>query len=178
MQHHRHAGLAGRLAPGGQALDPHPDAARADAVMAWFPITTPNAREVDSLEGILCVPTRAGAMRLVGVPHVVDGLELGDEVAVADWDGEPMARGELALALAGTVRAVAGAERSWTWLAQLIDDAAGGRGSCWFDAIGDHALAASVPRAALVPVFAALTIAANAGELRWEYVTAARHVDG
>jgi hypothetical protein len=175
MQHHKHAGLAGRLAAGGETLEPHPDAERDDARMAWFPVATPDAREVDALEGLLCVPTRAGAMRIAAVPHVVEGLTLGDEVAVADWDGEPMARGELALALAGTVRVVAAGDRGWAWAARIVDDAAGGIGSCWFDAIGDHAVAASVPRDRLAPVFAALTLAANTGELRWEYATAGRH---
>lgn len=146
--------------------------------MAWFALASPDGREVDALEGLLCVPTRAGAMRIVAVPHLVEGLTLGDEVAVGDWQGEPIARGELALALSGTVRAVAADGRGWRWLAQLIDDAAGGRGSCWFDAIGEDAVAASVPRAGLVAVFAALTAAANTGELRWEYATAARHAGG
>lgn len=176
MQHHRHAGLAGRLAPDGTTLDAHPDAERDDARMAWFPVATPDGREVEALEGLLCVPTRPGAMRIVAVPHVVEGLTLGDEVAVADWDGEPLARGELALALAGTVRVVAAGGRGWQWAAQLVDDAAGGRGTCWFDAIGEEAVAASVPRNRLANVFAALAAAADAGELRWEYATAGRHV--
>jgi hypothetical protein len=177
MQHHRHAGIAGRLAAGGDTLDPHPDAASETARMAWFPVATADGREVDALEGLLCVPTRAGAMRIVAVPHVVEGLTLGDEIAVADWDGEPMARGELALALAGTVRVVAAGERGWAWAARIVDDAAGGIGTCWFDAIGDHAVAASVPHARLAHVFAALTVAAAAGELRWEYATLGRHVE-
>lgn len=175
MDHHRHAGLAGRLTADGSSLQPHPDANRADARMAWFPVASRDGRDVDALEGLLCVPTRAGAMRLAAVPHVVEELTLGDEVAVADWDGEPLARGELSLALAGTVRAVAGREQGWRWLAELIDDAAGARGSCWFDAIGVHAVAASVPRAALGPVFERLKIAASVDELRWEYVTPSRH---
>ena len=178
MRHHRHPGLAGRLTPGADELVPHPDAERDDAVLTWFPVATPGAREVDALEGLLCVPTRAGAMRIVAVPHVVEGLALGDEVAVADWEGEPMARGELAMSLDGTVRCVAAEGRDWRWLARLVDDAAGGIGTCWFDAIGDSALAASVPRASLATVFAALTVASNTGELRWEYVTTARHGDG
>lgn len=175
MQHHRHAGLAGRLTPRGDGIDPHPDATRADARTVWFPLATPDARDVEALEGLLCVPTRTGAMRIVAVPHVVEGLTLGDEVAVAEWEGEPVARGELAVALAGTVRVVAAGGRGWQWAAQLLDDAAGGRGSCWFDAIGDDAVAASVPRERLAPVFAALTIASNVGELRWEYATVGRH---
>lgn len=175
MQHHRHAGLAGRLARGGRELEPHPEAASATARLAWFPIASRDGRDLEALEGMVCVPTRAGAMRLVSVPHVVDGLALGDEVAVADWDGEPLARGELALALAGSVRAASDAAGGWRWLAQLIDDAAGGIGTCWFDVVSDEALAASVPRARLVPVFAALTAAANVGELRWEYATPGRH---
>lgn len=177
MQHHRHPGLAGTLAPGGDSLEPHPDAASGDARMAWFAVAAPDRREVDALEGLLCVPTRPGAMRIVAVPHVVEGLTLGDEVAVGDWDGEPMARGELALALAGTVRVVAAGGRGWAWAAQLVDDAAGGRGTCWFDAIGEHAVAASVPRDRLAAVFAALTSAARDGKLRWEYATVQRHLD-
>lgn len=145
--------------------------------MAWFPLMSADGRDIESLEGLLCVPTREGAMRLVAVPHIVDGLCLGDEVAVTEFEGEPLARGELALALAGTVRAAAGGGQGWAGLAQLIDDAAGGRGTCWFDAIGPEAVAASVPRAKLVPVFAALAIAANVGEVRWEYATSARHLD-
>jgi hypothetical protein len=145
------------------------------ATVAWFPVASTDGRDVDALEGLLCVPTRAGAMRIAAVPHVVTNLALGDEVAVADWDGEPMARGELALAMAGTLRCVATQGQGWLHLARLVDDAAGGIGSCWFDAIGDEALAASVPRGALVRVFAALAAAESAGELRWEYVTQARH---
>lgn len=175
MRHHKHPGIAGRLRGGSRELHPHPDAGRSDARLAWFPVATSDGRDVDALEGLICVPTRAGAMRIVAVPHVVEGLAMGDEVAVADWDGEPMARGELALSLDGTIRCVAGGDRDWHFLAQLIDDAAGGIGACWFDAIGDAALAASVPRASLASVFAALTIAANTGELRWEYATPARH---
>lgn len=178
MRHHRHPGIAGRLVHGSDELHAHPDATRTDARLAWFPVATPDGRDVDALEGLLCVPTRAGAMRIVAVPHAVEGLALGDEVAVADWEGEPMARGELALSLDGTVRCVTNEGRDWRWLARLVDDAAGGIGSCWFDAIGDHAVAASVPRPSLARVFAALTVAANTGELRWEYVTAARHGDG
>ena len=178
MRHHRHPGLAGQLRGGSQQLHPHPDAEREDAQLTWFPVATTDGRDVDALEGLLCVPTRAGAMRIVAVPHVVEGLALGDEVAVADWEGEPMARGELALSLDGTVRCVAAEGRDWLWLARLVDDAAGGIGSCWFDAIGDSAVAASVPRASLAGVFAALTVASNTGELRWEYVTPARHGDG
>ncbi|MCW2927753.1 MAG: hypothetical protein JWM86_1721 [Thermoleophilia bacterium] len=176
MQHHRHAGLAGRLPAGASTLVPHDDATRRDARMAWFPIATPDGRDVDALEGLLCVPTRAGAMRIVAVPHVVERLALGDEVAVADWDGEPLARGELALALAGTVRAVAAdAEHDWRWLARRIDEAAGGAGSCWFDAIGDHAVAASVPRPAIAGVLEQLGADAAAGALRFEYATLDRH---
>jgi len=177
MQHHRHAGLAGRLAEDGTTLLPHPDAERPDATMAWFPIPTPDGSSVDSLEGLLCVPTRAGAMRIASVPHVVDGLALGDEVAVADWEGEPLARGELALALAGTVRVVSADSHDWRWVARLVDEAASAHGTCWFDAVGTHALAASVPRAALGAVFERLTRHADAGELRWEYVTPARHAE-
>jgi len=143
--------------------------------MAWFPVASSDARDIDSLEGLLCVPTRPGAMRLVAVPHRVEELALGDEVAVADWDGEPLARGELALALAGTVRAVAGGARPWHWLAALIDDAAGGRGSCWFDVIGEQGVAASVERPALAAVFAALSERADADDVRWEYATSSRH---
>lgn len=176
MRHHQHAGLAGRLAADGATLEPHADATRDDARVAWFPVATSDGREVDALEGLTCVPTRAGAMRIVAVPHVVQHLALGDEVAVADWDGEPMARGELAMALAGTVRCVAGDGRAWQALARLVDEAAGGVGSCWFDAIGEHAIAASVPRAALGGVFARLEAAVDAGEqLRWEYATPERH---
>ncbi len=175
MRHHRHPGLAGRLQPRDDELQPHPDAERDDARLAWFPLATADARDVDALEGLLCVPTRAGAMRIASVPHVVEGLALGDEVAVADWEGEPLARGELALSLDGTVRCVAGEQRDWRWLARLVDDAAGGIGTCWFDVIGDSAVAASVPRPSLARVFAALTMASNTGELRWEYVTPARH---
>ncbi|MCB0879143.1 MAG: hypothetical protein KDC46_09215 [Thermoleophilia bacterium] len=175
MRHHQHAGLVGQLRSGSEELHPHPDAQRDDAVVAWFPIMDPAGRDVDALEGLTCVPTRAGAMRITAVPHVVEHLALGDEVAVADWEGEPMARGELALALDGTVRCVAAQGQGWLHLARLIDDAAGGIGSCWFDAIGEHALAASVPRRALAPVFAALSASENAGELRWQYVTPERH---
>lgn len=175
MQHHRHAGLVGRLTAGSTDLAPHDDATRDDARMAWFPITTADGREVESLEGLLCVPTRAGAMRIAAVPHVVSGLALGDEVAVADWDGEPLARGELALALAGTIRVVAAAEHDWRWLATRVDELAGGAGSCWFDAIGDHAVAASVPRTALAAVLEGLAEDAAAGTLRYEYATLDRH---
>lgn len=178
MRHHRHPGLAGSLRSGSSELHAHPDAQRDDARLTWFPVATTDGRDVDALEGLMCVPTRAGAMRIVAVPHVVEGLALGDEVAVGDWEGEPMARGELALSLHGTVRAVAADGRDWLWLARLVDDAAGGIGTCWFDAIGDSALAASVPRPSLAAVFAALTMASNVGELRWEYVTTARHGDG
>lgn len=171
MRHHKHPGLAGRLVDG--ELRPHPDAARGDAMLVWVPVATPDGREVDALEGLLCVPTRLGAARIAAVPHVVEHLALGDELAVADWDGEPMARGELALALTGTVRCVAAAGHDWRWLAGAIDDAAGQ--SCWFDVIGDAAVAASVPRAQLGAVFARLAAHADAGELRWEYATPARH---
>lgn len=177
MQHHRHPGLAGRLASDGASLDPHPDCSREDARIAWFPVASADGRDVDALEALLCVPTRAGAMRLAAVPHVVEGLALGDEVAVGDWRGEPLARGELALALAGTVRLVVAGGRGWAWAARLLDDAAGDRGSCWFDLIGQHALAATVPRTSLGAVFEAVGDAADAGELRWEYVTAARHAE-
>ncbi len=175
MRHHQHAGLAGRLERGSDELHAHPDASHVDATVAWFPIMSADSREVDALEGLLCVPTRAGAMRIAAVPHVVDHLALGDEVAVADWDGEPLARGELALALDGTVRCVAAQGQGWLQLARIVDDAAGGIGSCWFDAIGDEAVAASVPRRALTRVFAALSACENAGELRWQYVTPERH---
>lgn len=175
MQHHRHPGLVGRLAPDGRSLVPHPDAEHPDARMAWFPVAAPDAREVDALEGMLCVPTRPGAMRIVAVPHVTEGLAFGDEVAVGDWEGEAVARGELALSLAGTVRVVAAGGRGWAWAAQLLDDAAGGRGVCWFDPIAEEAVAASVPRPMLARVFAALTVASTSGELRWEYATPARH---
>lgn len=174
MQHHTHPGLVGRLSADGSSLEPHPDALHPEARVAWFPIATPDAREVDALEGLLCVPTREGAMRIASVPHVVEGLGLGDEVAVADWDGEPLARGELALATAGTVRAVAAEGRDWRWLALVIDEAAG-RGSCWFDAIGDVAVAASIPRSSLAAVFEQLAQLASAGQVRWEYVTGDRH---
>ena len=175
MRHHQHAGHAGRLTRGSDSLEPHPDSARDDACVTWFPLMSADGREVDALEGLTCVPTRAGAMRIAAVPHVVEHLALGDEVAVADWEGEPMARGELALALAGTVRCVAARDQGWLQLARIVDDAAGGLGSCWFDAIGDQAIAASVPRPMLVQVFAALSAAENAGELRWQYVTPQRH---
>lgn len=172
MRHHQHAGLAGRLTADG-TIDPHPDAAREDARVAWFPIT--DGGSVESLEGLLCVPTRAGAMRIAAVPHVVEQLALGDEVAVADWDGEPLARGELALSLDGTVRCVSADEHGWLHLARLIDAAAGSSGACWFDAIGEQAVAASVPRPALASVLETLSTAADRGELRYEYATAARH---
>jgi hypothetical protein len=175
MRHHRHAGLAGRLVHGSNELHPHPDAERSDAVTAWFAVSTPDGREVEALEGLLCVPTRTGAMRIVAVPHVVEQLALGDEVAVAPLDDMLLARGELALALDGTVRAVAGGNHDWLWLARRIDEAAGGDGSCWFDVIGDQAVAASVPRARLGAVFTALAADAERGALRWEYVTPARH---
>ena len=175
MQHHRHAGLAGTLGTDdAEPLVPHPDATHDDAVMAWFPIASPDGREIESLEGLLCVPTRPGAMRLVAVPHVVQGLALGDEVAVADWDGEPLARGELALALAGTVRVVAGTDWTWRQLAAVIHAAAAE--SCWFDPVGEHAVAATVPRSRLGAVFAALTrLAADHDTVRWEYATPSRH---
>ena len=188
MQHHRHAGLAGRLASDGRSITPHPDTARPDAQMVWFPVATSDGREVDALEGLLCLPTRTGAMRLASVPHIVEGLALGDEIAIAEWNGAPLARGELALALFGTIRVVAASgddanrehterdgARDWSWCARLIDDAAGGRGSCWFDAISEHAVAASVPRRVLADVFATLNTAASSNELRFEYVTPARH---
>lgn len=171
MRHHKHPGLAGRLVDG--ELQPHPDASSTQAQLVWVPVAAADAREVDALEGLLCVPTRAGAMRVASVPHVVEHLALGDEIAVADWEGEPMARGELALALAGTVRCVGSPEHEWRRLARLVDDAAGER--CWFDVIGDHAVAASVPRGALRAVFATLAHEAEAGTLRWEYATPARH---
>lgn len=171
MRHHKHPGLAGRLVD--DELQPHPDATSSRAQLVWVPVATPDAREVDALEGLLCVPSRAGAMRVASVPHVVEHLALGDEVAVADWEGEPMARGELALALAGTVRCVASPEHEWQWLARLVDDAAGE--PCWHDVIGDHAVAASVPRPALGAVFATLAGEARAGTLRWEYATPGRH---
>lgn len=171
MRHHKHPGLAGRFVDG--ELEPHPDATRSDAQLAWVPVATPDGREVDALEGVLCVPTRPGAMRLVAVPHVVEHLALDDELAVADWEGEPMARGELAHALSGTIRCVGAAGREWRWLAALVDDSASG--GCWFDVIGNHAVAASVPRPALGAVFAALTREADAGTLRWEYATPGRH---
>lgn len=175
MQHHKHPGLAGHLDASGAALDAHPDALRDDAQLVWFPVTDATGREVDALEGLTCVPTRAGAMRIVAVPHVLTGLALGDEVAVADWDGEPLARGELASALAGTVRVVSAPGTRWSVAAQALDAAAGGRGSCWFDVMSDEAFAASVPRAALADVFAWLAARAATGELRYEYATATRH---
>jgi hypothetical protein len=177
MRHHQHAGIAGRLHPGSDELHPHPDCARPDARVAWFPIASTDGRDVDSLEGLTCVPTRAGAMRIVAVPHVAHGLALGDEIAVADWDGEPLARGELALALAGTVRCAAADGRTWRDLAAAIDSAAGGIGTCWFDAIGESAVAASVPRDALGAVFEALQHDAATDRLRWEYATPGRHQD-
>lgn len=185
MQHHKHAGLAGRLSADGTTLEPHPDASHPEARMAWIPLASPDGREIEALEGVMCIPTRPGAMRLAAVPHVAENLALGDELAVADWDGEPLARGELALALSGTIRVIAAAPAvdadaatatTWQDLAATIDDAAGGRGSCWFDAIGDSALAVCVPRASLGAVFAQLTDAAARDELRWEYVTPLRHV--
>jgi hypothetical protein len=176
MRHHQHPGLAGSLNADG-TLAPHPDAEHADARVVWFPVATDSdcSPSIGSLEGLLCVPTRAGAMRIAAVPHVVEHLTLGDEVAVVDWEGEPLARGELAMALHGTVRCVSADERGWLHLARMIDAASGEMGACWFDAIGEQAVAASVPRSALVAVLELLATAADRGELRWEYVTPARH---
>ncbi|MCW2955608.1 MAG: hypothetical protein JWO69_477 [Thermoleophilia bacterium] len=175
MLHHKHPGLAGHLDAAGAALSPHADALRADAQLVWFPITDATGRDVESLEGLTCVPTRAGAMRIVAVPHVLTGLALGDEVAVADWDGEPMARGNLASSLVGTVRVVLAQGGQWQAIAAALDDAAGGPGRCTFDVISEEAVAASVPRDALAAVFAMLNERQAEGALRFEYATAARH---
>jgi hypothetical protein len=174
MQHHKHPALAGTLASDGSSIEEHPDAARADAQLVWFPIPDATGREVDALEGLLCVPTRAGAMRVVAVPHVASGLTFGDEVAVADWDGEPLARGTLASGLTGSVRVVVGDGRGWREVAALIC-ARLPRADVIVDVIGEQALAIAVPRRALAGVFELLAGEAEAGGLRWEYVTPERH---
>lgn len=174
MQHHKHPALAGTLAADGSSIDEHPDAAREDARLVWFPIPDATGREVDALEGMLCVPTRAGAMRVVAVPHVAAGLTFGDEVAVADWDGEPLARGPLASGLTGCVRVVVADDRGWRDVAAMLC-ARLPREDVIVDVIGEQALALAVPRRALPEVFELLTDAAAAGGLRWEYVTPERH---
>lgn len=130
------------------------------------------------LEGLLSVPTRAGAVRLVAVPHVAQGLALGDELAVVRRGDMLLARGELALALSGTVRVVlaAEAEASWRDVGQLLRAATGDAGECWLDLVSERAVAASVPRGALATVFEALGARAALGELQWEYATPARHL--
>lgn len=169
MLHHKHPGLAGRLAADGRTLEPHPDALRDDARQVWIPLPDAAGREVDALEGLLCVPTREGAARVVAVPHVASHLALGDELAIADWDGEPLARGELASSLHATVRVVVGPERTWQDIASALERA------CWFDVMGAHAVAVAVPRMLLAATFE--TLDRLTGELgaRWEYATPARH---
>jgi len=175
MQHHKHPGLPGHLALDGATLEPLADATRADAQLVWFPIPDPTGREVDSLEGLLCVPSRAGAMRVVSVPHVASELTFGDEVAVADWDGEPLARGPLASGLTGTVRIVVSAGRTWADIAALLVGELS-RERVVIDVISDNSLAVSVERGDLAAVFALLSAETQRGELRWEYATPDRHV--
>lgn len=179
MRHHKHLGHVGRLDKAtDRALTPHPDTLRDDARLVWLPIAGADGREIEALEGVTCVPSRSGAMRIVAVPHVAVGLALGDELATGIWNGEPLARGELACALNGTIRCLAKARLDWVDIAQYIDAAVGVSGECWFDVIGEHALAASVPRQYLGTVFAALEQYAAieaAADFRWEYVTADRH---
>lgn len=176
MQHHKHPGLPGHLAADGATIEPLAAAAGPDAQLVWFPIPDPTGREIDALEGLLCVPTRAGAMRVVAVPHVASALTFGDEVAVADWDGEPLARGPLASGLTGTVRVVVGDGGTWRDVATLITGELG-RDRVWLDVIGDSSVALAVARADLAATFGLLAGAAEAGSLRWEYANPERHGD-
>lgn len=176
MQHHKHPGLPGHLAADGATLEPLAEAAGADARLVWFPIPDPTGREIDALEGLLCVPTRGGAMRVVAVPHVACALAFGDEVAVADWEGEPLARGPLASGLTGTVRVVVGDDRTWRDVAALMVGELG-RDRVWLDVIGDASVALAVRRSDLAATFQLLAREAAAGALRWEYATPERHAD-
>ena len=176
VQHHRHAGLVGRWSADGGELIPHPDTARADAAQVWIPLPDPTGRSIDALEGVLCVPTRSGVMRVVAVPHVASHLAMGDELAVADWDGEPLARGELASSLLATVRVVTPTERSWRDVAHELEDAHGEDDApCWYDVVGDQSVAIAVPRAALGRTFETLERLTREWSIRWEYATPHRH---
>lgn len=181
MRHHQHAGIVGRLSADRTSLIPHPDAfGSPECVQVWVPLPDAAGREVDALEIVTCRHTRAGAARVVAVPHVAVDLAMGDELAISDFDGVPLARGTLASSLEGTVRIVAptgGA--SWRELAGIVDDIIAGTigdgAHGWFDMIGDTSIAASVPRAALGALFDELAQREQRAELRWEYATAARH---
>lgn len=176
MQHHKHPGLPGHLAADGATIEPTADATRDDAQLVWVPIPDAMGREIDALEGVLCVPTREGAMRVVAVPHVASALTTGDELAVADWDSEPLARGPLASGLTGTVRIAVAAGRTWHDVAvQLVGEL--GRTRVLLDVIGAESLAVAVARRDLLRTFELLTAAAARDELRWEYATPERHGD-
>lgn len=183
MRHHQHAGIAGSLSADGTQLTPHPDLVdEAARLQVWVPLPDAAGREVDALEALTCVATRPGAARVVAVPHVATDIALGDELAIGDWDGEPMARGPLASSLAGTVRIVGASETDWRDIAALVTRVVASveptdvRDELWFDVMGDSALAASVPRPALGVLFAELADRAQRDELRWEYATPTRHL--
>lgn len=173
--------MVGSLAPDGTQLVPHPDLeSGAERLQVWVPLPDAAGRGVDALEALTCVATRPGAARVVAVPHVASDIALGDELAIGDWDGEPMARGPLASSLAGTVRIVASADTDWRDVAALVvrivDVAApDARDEIWFDVMGDSAIATSVPRRVLGALFAELDARARRDELRWEYATPTRH---
>lgn len=183
MRHHKHPGLAGRFDPDRREIVPHPDAAdEGRRQQVWIPLPeSGDARQIDSLEGLACVPTREGAVRIVAVPHVAADLAFGDEIAVGDHDGDLIARGPLASSLHGTVRIVAAdtGTHDWRSLATELDAVIHGSTSGtgdepWYDVIAETSLAVSVPRAALRDVFAWLH-AADPAVIRWEYATAMRH---
>jgi hypothetical protein len=182
MRHHKHPGLAGSFDPATREISAHPDAADADRLhQVWIPLPDADGRTLDAVEGLACVPTREGAVRVVAVPHLASDLALGDELAVGAWEGDLLARGPLASSLHGTLRIVGSAEGDWTWqaLAAQLDPiiraaCAGADDQPWYDVIAETALAVSVPRVALGDVFAWLH-AADPETLRWEYATAMRH---
>lgn len=177
LRHHKHPGLVGQLAPSGRELEPHPDAGAASAVQVLVPLPDDTGREIDAVESITCVATRDGAARVVAVPHIAVDLAMGDELAVGDWEGNPVARGPLASSLLGTVRIVAAATGDIWEIAGAVDATC--RAACdteaWFDVMSAEALAVAVPRAALAAVFVELESRAARDELRWEYATAGRH---
>ena len=177
MRHHQHPAAACTLDPATGSVRAHPDSEHPEASVAWFPVAG-EGDSIEAVEGLLCVPTRPGAARVAAVPHVVRGVTLGDEVAIADVDGDPYARGLVATALRGTIHVVLpaperdDAARDERWV-EVLAELAPLDG--WMDALTERVLAISVPRAALPEAAELLRRRAARRELEWEYVTPERH---
>lgn len=200
MQHHRHPSVACR--PGVHATETHPDALRDDAQLVWFPVAATPDIEPTALEGLACVPTRDGAVRVAAVPHLAHDVALGDEVAVGAWEGGLIARGPLASALVDTLRvtippaggaqATASSDDRGDELAaascgsgdpQLLVELAAPLGALarwvgehggWIDVLSPRVAALAVPRHVLIPLVSELEERGRVGELRYEYATPGR----